>query len=273
MILPIVFLLFMFQFDSTPLGYSTGTKITIVADEGTSYATETTLYLQHDRSRQEIRYKDGKPLKGALASVVRCDLRQSLYFSPDSVTYDARPYPPPRITEAGARALGLRTTPNYRTVEPTLRIETNYKDTGERKDFFGLTARHIIITTRQIPQQGGRRLPRTEVRDGWYINPPVTSCEQQHAIESKDDPVIYPNYTIEYIETVKTGDVPDPTVGWLPAEERQIDRQTVRLSDGSTKEVVSGGHEQHIKNIEEVPMDPALFGPPAFYRTVPLARQ
>lgn len=270
MVLPLVFLLFLLQSDSMPPGYSTGTKITIVSGEGSSYESEVTLYLQSDRSRIEYFYHDGKPLKGAFASIVRCDLRQSLYFSPDSLTYDARPYPPPRITEAGARALRLRTTPNYRTVEPTMRIETNYKDTGERKDFFGFTARHIIITKR-ITWPDGLSLPRTEVRDGWYINLPLTSCEQQHAIESRDDPVIYPNETIEYIETVKTGDVPDPTVTWLAAEEREVDRQTVRLSDGSTKEVPSGGHERHIKKIEEVPMDPALFGPPAFYGTVPLA--
>lgn len=272
MVLPIVFLLFLLQFDSMPPGYSAGTKITIVEDEGSSYQSEVTFYFQPDRSRTEYSYKDGKPLKAAFVSVVRCDLRQGLSFSPDSLTYDARPYPRPRITEAGAKALRLRTTPNYRTVEPTMRVETNYKDTGERREFFGFTARHIIITTRQTPFDG-RSLPRTEVRDGWYINVPLTSCEQQHAIESKDDPVIYPNETIEYIETVTTGDVPDPTVSWLPAEERQIDRQTVLLPDGTTKEVLSGGHEQHIKNIEEVPMDPALFGPPAFYQTLPLAGQ
>jgi hypothetical protein len=270
MVLPLFFLLFLLQSDTMPPGYSTGTKITIVADEGSSYESEVTFYLQPDRSRTEYRYKDGKPLKDAFASVVRCDLRLS--FSPDSPTYDARPYPPPRITEAGARALRLRTTPNYRTVEPTQRIETNYKDTGERREFFGLIGRHIIITTRQNPFDG-RSLPRTEVRDGWYISVPLTSCEQQHAIEAKDDPVIYPNETIEYIETVTTGDVPDPTVGWLPAEERQFARQTMPLPDGTTKEVLSGGHEQHIKNIEDVPMDPALFGPPAFYGTVPLAGQ
>ena len=272
MVLPIVFLLFLFQSESMPPGYSTGTKITIVANEGSPYESEVTFYLQPDRSRTEYLHKDGKPLKGAFASVVRCDLRQSLSFSPDSLTYDARPYPPPRITEADARRLRLRTTPNYRTAEPTLRIETDYKDTGERKEFFGLTARHIIITTRQIPLDG-RRLPRTEIRDGWYINVPLTSCEQQHAIESRDDPVIYPNETIDYIETVKTGDIPDPTLRWLPAEEKQIARQTYLLSDGSTKEVLSGGDEHHIKTIEEVPMDPALFGPPAFYATVPLAGQ
>jgi hypothetical protein len=151
-----------------------------------------------------------------------------------------------------------------------MRVETNYNDTGERKDFFGFTARHIIITERQTPFDG-RSLPRTEVRDGWYINLPLTSCEQQYAIESKDDPVIYPNETIEYIETIKTGDVPDRTVRWLPAEERQFARQTMPLPDGTTKEVLSGGSEQHIKKIEDVPMDPALFGPPAFNRTVPLA--
>jgi hypothetical protein len=266
MVLPLFFLLLLSQSDSMPPGYSTGLKITIVADEKSPYASEVTFYLQPDRSRTEFHYKDGKPLKEAFAVVVRCDLRLS--FSPDAPIHDARPYPPPRITEAGAKAWGLRTTPNYRTVEPTLRIETTYQDTGERKEFFGFMARHIITTVRIIPLESRPSLPRTEIRDGWYFNVPLTSCEQQYAIESRDDPVIYPNETIEYIQTVTTGDVPDPTVGWIVLEEKQIDRQTVLRSDGSTTEVLSG-NEKHLKKIEVVPMDSALFGPPAFYTSLP----
>lgn len=270
MVLPLLFLMFLLQSDSPPPGYKTGIKITIVQDERSPDAIESTFYLQHDRSRQESRYKDGKLIKGSGVSVVRCDMRQSLYFAPDSLTYTARPYPPPRITEAGARAWGLRTTPNYRTVEPTMRIETNYDDTGERKEFFGYTARHIITTTRVIPLEARRSLPRTEVRDGWYINLGRTSCEQQYAVESRDDPVIYSNWTVENVQTVTTGDVPDPAESRMPAEEKDINWQTVMLSDGSTKEVPIGGSERHITKIEEIPMDPALFGPPAFNAKTPI---
>lgn len=269
MVLPFLFLLLLGQSDSMPPGYSVGTKITLVLNEGSSDATEAIFYLQPDRSRQEIRHKEGSQMKEIVASVVRCDLRESLDLSPDSLTYDARPYPAPRVTEAQARAFGLRTTPNYRTAEPTERIETNYQDTGERKEFFGFTARHIIITTQQIPLGDRRSLPRTEIQDGWYINVPLTSCERQHAIETKDDPVIYPNWTVENIENITTGDVLDPTEGWLPAEEKRITRQTVMLPDGTTRE--SGyGSEVHITKIEEVPMDPALFGPLAFYGKKPI---
>jgi hypothetical protein len=266
MVLPLLFLLLLGQSDSMPPGYSIGMKITVVLNEGSSDATETIFYLQPDRSRQEILHKEGSQMKEDIAWVVRCDLRLS--FSPDSPTYDARPYPAPRVTEAQARAFGLRTTPNYRTVEPTERFETIYKDTGERKEFFGFTARHIIITTRHTPLETRQGSSQT-VQDGWYINVPLTSCERQHAIETKDDPVIYPNWTVENIETITTGDVPDPTEGWLPAEEKRITRQTVMLPDGTTRKSVYGS-EVHITEIEEVPMDPELFGPPAFYGKLPV---
>jgi hypothetical protein len=269
MVLPLLFLLLLGQSDSMPPGYSIGIKITLVTNERSSDASEAIFYLQPDRSRTELRHKDGSEMKESVASVVRCDLRESLFFSPGALTYDARPYPPPRITEAQARAFGLRTTPNYRTVEPTDRIETNYQDTGERKEFFGFTARHLIITIRQTPLETGHGWPQTEILDGWYISVPLTSCERRHAIETKDDPVIYPNWTIENIEKVTTGDIPDPTEGWLPAEEKELTRKTILLSDGSTKEVLSG-NEHHITKIEEVPMDPELFGPPAFYGKVPV---
>ncbi|HYX53035.1 MAG TPA: hypothetical protein VE783_06260, partial [Candidatus Limnocylindrales bacterium] len=231
---------------------------------------ETTIYLQQDRSRTELRFQDGRPLQGVGPTVVRCDLRQALDYPPNSVSYTARPYPPPRVTEEMARTLGLRTTPNYRTAEPTLRIETTYKDTGERREAFGLTARHIIITERQIPNEDRRTLPRTEIIDGWFINLEIrTSCERQYAIDARNDPVFYRNETIENIETTKAGDVPDPTQSWIAVESKHVAWQSYPNYDGTMKEVFQGGNKERLTKIEEVPMDPALFGPLAFYGRVP----
>ena len=186
---------------------------------------------------------------------------------PDAGKFRALPYPPPSISEAEGRAHGLRTTPIYKTERPTLRIETNFKDTGEEKELFGRRARHIIITTRQIPLEGRPSLPREEVKDGWYIDLDIrTSCEQQYAAEARNARVFYVDQPIENIETVKTGDLPSASgiENWLAAGERTITRQITILSNGARKELISRS-EQHITKVEERALDPALFElPPGF---------
>ena len=268
MVLPVLFLLLMFQSDDAPVGGTAGIKITLLANEKSSDPIVETTYLLRDRSRYEMRHKDGTRIQGADDVVKRCDLREVMYFSPDYLTYYAQPYPPARITDADAKAFGLRTTPNVRTVEPIERIETTYQDTGERKEVFGFEARHIIMTKRDTPLQAGR-LPTTEVVDGWFINlERRTSCERRYDIESRNDPPIYPNWTVDNIERVVTGDVPDSTESWVPVELQTISWQTQALPDGATREVVAGRSTLRLTSIEEMILDPALFGPPAGYAIV-----
>jgi hypothetical protein len=43
-------------------------------------------------------------------------------------------------------------------------------DTGERKDFFGHPARHVITTTKETPLHESHSEARESVTDGWYID-------------------------------------------------------------------------------------------------------
>src|SRR5262249_49568865 len=133
---------------------------------------EQTIYLQRDRSRTELRDKTGAWLKGVVPVIVRCDLGLVIELNEKSHEYLVRPYPF-LYSEAEAPFHHARTTPIYETDKPTLRIETTIKDTGEQKELFGRTARHIISTEQVIPLAG---LPSTwpietaTVTEGWVID-------------------------------------------------------------------------------------------------------
>lgn len=112
-----------------------------------------------------------------LASIVRCDLGQTFELNLDAREYIAAPYPPKPLSKAETEARGLKPLQFVASDKPTLRLETTTLDTGERKEFFGHTARHVITTRRQIPLEGSKSDAQEMVKDGWYIDlDPSISC-------------------------------------------------------------------------------------------------
>lgn len=59
----------------------------------------------------------------------------------------------------------------------TVTYTTTVTDTGERKELFGLTARHVktLLTKTTTPNACDKRNERVET-DGWFIDPPATAC-------------------------------------------------------------------------------------------------
>jgi len=67
-----------------------------------------------------------------------------------------------------------------------MRIETITVDTAERKEFFGHTARHVIITRKQIPLEGFHPRTTRTVTDAWYIDlDPQVSCDRKLSREKR----------------------------------------------------------------------------------------
>jgi len=152
-------------------------------------SSEQTIYVQGDRKRMEFRNSVGQSrsdgsqqwLSGPrLAAITRCDLGQVFELNLDAAEYVSAPYPPKPLTQAEIEARGLSKLAKSRSGKPTLRIETTTADTGERREFFGHTARHIIITRKQIPLEGSHSEPQETVTDGWYIDlDPQVSCDRR----------------------------------------------------------------------------------------------
>ena len=98
--------------------------------------TENTTYIKGKRQRTEMG-------NGMLISIMQCDLSRDLQLAPQTRSYTVSYY-----TDAN----GKPTVPAAQTVSSPVtkggivNVTTTIRDTGERKQMFGYTARHIIQT-------------------------------------------------------------------------------------------------------------------------------
>jgi hypothetical protein len=81
-------------------------------------------------------------------------------------------------TDKNGGTVGAKTPPiQYSGGTLGIWIESN--DTGERKQFFGYTARHIITRERRVPGPGSCSNESELDSDGWYIDPSVLPTWRQ----------------------------------------------------------------------------------------------
>lgn len=256
---------------------SSGLKIAVrYASDGTS--SDRVEYRDQDRSRAEYRNSAGgdrRRLDGStdvrygphLASIVRCDLGQAFELNLDAREYVSGPYPPKPLTKAQAEALGLKPLQYVASDKPTLRIETTTLDTGERKEFFGHTARHVITTRKEIPLEGSKSNAQETVTDGWYIdvdtsiscgwNRPSGKPAHVHAFLTAG------NAPIEKMEFVDKG---EPETGF--AIETKITSTGATTQPDGTKKEYTSANEMQVTQLVEGPLDPGLFAVPTGFRHV-----
>lgn len=257
----------------------TGIKMTIHGQVFEGNPTEHTIYVQRDRKRMEFRnYAGPSTANGSqqrlagprLASITRCDLGSIFELNLDAGEYVSAPYPPkpkPLTQREIETHLKIR-----QSDKPTLRIEMTTVDTGERKEAFGFTARHVIITRKEIPLENSRRRPQETVTDGWYIDLDLhVSCEPwlrkgrpAHAymatsVYSSKGSVTWeqPPERSEFV------DIGEPETGF-PVQSMIVSKVAYTLPDGTSKETTSRD-ETLVTELELGPLDPALFEiPPRF---------
>ena len=99
--------------------------------------TENTTYIKGQRTRTEM-------MNGIMVTITQCDIGRNVQLAPQTKTYTVTLYEdgkgnlsttPPTQNTSGALTKG-----------GTMYVTTTIKDTGERKQMFGFTARHIIQT-------------------------------------------------------------------------------------------------------------------------------
>src|SRR5829696_8992045 len=123
---------------------------------------ENTSYIKGKRQRSETN-------NGQMIMIQQCDLRRNIQIMTPAKVYMIQPYDQPSTS----------TTPNSATAATTSQPVTKgglvtstvtTKDTGERKQMFGYTARHIITTmeTKSSPDACSQNNTKMEI-DGWYI--------------------------------------------------------------------------------------------------------
>ena len=249
-----------------------GIKMTtrFVAGETTE---EQTVFLEADRSRTEYRpslhavHGDGTvdtrpgPL---LADIARCDLGQALDLNLEDREYVVTAYPRFKRTKQDIEVRTENILQKVAPWVPTVREETTTVDTGERKDFFGHEARHVVTTWEETPLAGSHLEPRDNVMDGWFIDLDTNiSCEsrrQPHNVSRRHE---YYAVGGERYEIIDDG---IRVIGFA-IERRRTSRSNVTASDGAKRPNVYISEEK-ITEFYEGPLDPALFEVPGSFRRV-----
>jgi hypothetical protein len=161
------------------------------------------------RSRQRVDYESG------FASIQQCDQHRALQLNPQTRTYLVMPY------DAGAQTAPAPAAGKQKG--GTVNYTTKVVDTGERKQMFGFTARHLKTTVlKESSPDACDKKPEQVEMDGWYIDlPATTTCPAAPApvsevrIDPKDascrDTVSYvrpagaSGYPVAYTMTASSG--------------------------------------------------------------------
>ena len=129
---------------------------------GQSY--ENTSYIKGKRQRSETS-------GGQMVTIEQCDLRRNIQLMPAAKVYVINPY------DDGTPGSTANTTTTHTATSTAVKkggVVTSTvitKDTGERKQMFGYTARHIITTMsmESSPDACSQNNTKMEI-DGWYID-------------------------------------------------------------------------------------------------------
>src|SRR5678815_521735 len=123
---------------------------------------ENTSYIKGKRQRSETN-------SGQMIMIQQCDLRRNIQIMPQMKMYMIQPYDQPSTSTTPGTTTPAGSQPVKKGGVVTSTVTT--KDTGERKQMLGYTARHIITTMemKSSPDACSQNNTRMEI-DGWYID-------------------------------------------------------------------------------------------------------
>jgi hypothetical protein len=210
---------------------------------------ENTSYIKGKRQRSETN-------GGQMVNITQCDLRRNITIMPSTKSYMIQSYDQPSAqpSTAANTTAPATTQPTKKGGLVTSTVTT--RDTGERKQMFGYTARHIITT--MVMESSPDACSETKVKmetDGWYIDAAFAlDCDlganyrppQVHGGGGCQD-----RYQTKQIGTAKKG---------YPVYEKM----TMFGPDG--RESFSTINE--VVEFSQATLDPSLFDVPAGYREV-----
>ncbi|MEP6944930.1 MAG: hypothetical protein ABJA02_03370 [Acidobacteriota bacterium] len=133
-----------------------------------------TVYVKGSRKRNESGGIMG--IGGGIADIEQCDLKRKILVSDKKKLYVIEPFAVDDMSEPAT----LRPTvaPSGKVTKGgTITISSSINDTGERKDMFGLTARHIKMSMTSRSSADACTKSDIDIQtDGWYIDLPQFSC-------------------------------------------------------------------------------------------------
>src|SRR5215210_2098729 len=134
---------------------------------------ENTSYIKGKRQRSETN-------NGQMVTVQQCDLRRNIQIMPQAKAYIIQPYDQAATSNTAAPAPGT-SQPGAVKKGGVVTSTVTTRDTGERKQMLGYTARHIITTMvmDSTPDACTQVKNKMEI-DGWYIDAAFAlDCDSQ----------------------------------------------------------------------------------------------
>lgn len=207
--------------------------------------SESTTLIKGKRSRSEV-------MNGLMVSITQCDLARDLQLNPQTKTYMVNLYDDGTVSDP-QQVDAKNTVPA--TKGGTMYITTTIKDTGERKQMFGYTARHIVQTV--VMESSADACTPTNSKmemDMWVIDDQFgLTCQQNRQYVPR--PSGKGGCTDKIVpKTIGTGKTGYPL--W----------QKMTSFDASGKESFS--MIQEVVELSKATLDQALFEVPADYREV-----
>lgn len=217
---------------------------------GQSY--ENTTYIKGKRQRSES-------MNGMMINLTQCDLRRGVQLNSQSKTYVVNAFNDG--TQPAAKSTAV--VDKNGVVQAGGRVTTTVttKDTGERKQMFGFTAKHLIITMETVSSPDSCNKMNTKMQtDGWYIDAEfVLDCDygyQGYNGYNSKSGGCKDKYEMKTIGTAKRG---------YPVYEKMT------MFDESGKETYSMVNE--VVELSKATLEATLFDIPADYREVQDASQ
>lgn len=210
-------------------------------------AYENTTYIKGKRQRTES-------MNGMMVSLTQCDLRRTVQLNPNSKTYMISSFATDATPATSAKSTA--STDKNGVVQAGGKVMTTItmKDTGERKQMFGFTARHLIMTMETVSSPDACNKTNSKMEyDGWYIDAEFAiDCDwgqQGYTQNSGKAGGCRDKYEMKTIGTAKRG---------YPVYEKMT------MFDDSGKETYSMINE--VLELSKATLEAGLFDIPADYR-------
>src|SRR5688572_23457630 len=207
---------------------------------------ENTTYIKGKRQRSEV-------MNGMMINLTQCDLRRGIQLNSQTKTYIVNAFDQgsqPASSTAVVDKNGVVHTGG------TVITTVTTKDTGERKQMFGFTARRLVITMETVSSADACSKVNTKMQtDGWYIDAEfVLDCDygpQNYNSYNARNTGCRDKYQMKTVGTARRG---------YPVYEKMT------MFDESGRETYSMVSE--VVELSKTPLDAALFDVPADYREV-----
>ncbi len=209
---------------------------------------ENTTFIKGKRQRTES-------MNGLMVNITQCDLRRGLQVNPNAKTYLVNPFDD-LVETTTSPVAGGSTKDGLVRAGGTVTTTITTKDTGECRQMFGFTAKHLITTMETASSPDACAVNNSKMEfDGWYIDAEFAlDCDQSQGVRNYQSGIkagCQDKYQMKQIGTAKRS---------YPVYEK------MSMFDGNGKESFSTVNE--VVELSKATLDASLFDVPADFREV-----